>query len=218
MRDQDIINQTKEYVKKTLEGEGSGHDWWHIYRVWRNAIHISKSEKVNLFVVELAALLHDVADFKFHEGNEEKGPQVAREFLESLKVENLIIKQVEEIIRQVSFKGANVKEELSSMEAKIVRDADKLDAIGAIGVARAFAYGGKVARPLYDPTIKPKLHGSFEEYKKHGNSSTINHFYEKLLLLKNRLYTTSAKKIAEQRHKYMEKFLEQFYEEWEGKQ
>ena len=193
MDKESVINETVQYVKKALEGEGSGHDWWHVYRVWKNAIHISQKEEVDSFVVELVALLHDIADYKFHDGDDSVGPRVAREWLESQNVEEETINKVTKIIEEVSFKGANVKEKLTSKESGVVRDADKLDAIGAIGMARAFAYGGKVERPLYDPNTPPKKHDSFEDYKKHGNTSSINHFYEKLLLLKSLMNTQTKR-------------------------
>ena len=216
MNNEQIIAQTAEHIRLKLEGEGSGHDWWHVYRVWKNAIHIGKQEKADLFVIELAALLHDIADWKFHDGNEDIGPQLAREWLETLSVEESIIAHVCRIIRAISFKGAGVKNTMDSPEGLIVQDADRLDAMGAIGIARTFAYGGSKHREMYNPTVNPQLHTSFEQYK-NSEGTTINHFYEKLLLLKNLMNTPTAKKIAEGRHKYMQEFLQQFFLEWEGK-
>lgn len=217
MNNEQIIAQTAEHIRIKLEGEGSGHDWWHVYRVWKNAIHIGKQEKADLFVIELAALLHDIADWKFHDGNEDIGPQLAREWLENLSVEESIIAHVCRIIRAISFKGAGVKNTMDSTEGLIVQDADRLDAMGAIGIARTFAYGGSKHREMYNPTVNPQLHASFEQYK-NSEGTTINHFYEKLLLLKDLMNTPTARKIAEGRHKYMQEFLQQFFLEWEGKE
>lgn len=213
---QQIIQKTKDYVEEKFNGEGTGHDWWHMYRVWKLASHIAQSEsKADSFIVELGALLHDIADWKFNDGDMEAGPRAARDWLESLGVSDEVIQKVEDIVRNVSFKGANVQQNMKSLEGKIVSDADKLDAIGAIGIARTFAYGGGHGTPIYDPAIKPVQHDSFEDYK-NSKSHTINHFYEKLLLLKDKLYTKTAKQFAEHRHKYMERYLEEFYKEWEG--
>lgn len=216
MTQEEVVNKTAEYIKEKLLGEGSGHDWWHIYRVWRNAINISKNEKVDLFTVELAALLHDIADWKFNDGNEDIGPQLAREWLEKMSVDEKVISHVCDIIKNISFKGAGVENKINTIEGMVVQDADRLDAIGAIGIARTFAYGGNKNREMYNPEIKPGFHKTFEEYKK-NNSTTVNHFYEKLLLLKDLMNTNTARDIAEQRHKFMEDFLKQFFEEWEGK-
>jgi len=216
MNNEQIIAQTAEHIRLKLEGEGSGHDWWHVYRVWKNAIHIGKQEKADLFVIELAALLHDIADWKFHNGNEDIGPQLAREWLETLSVEESVIAHVCRIIRAISFKGAGVKNTMDSPEGLIVQDADRLDAMGAIGIARTFAYGSSKHREIYNPTVNPQLHASFEQYK-NSEGTTINHFYEKLLLLKDLMNTPTAKEIAEGRHKYMQEFLQQFFLEWEGK-
>jgi uncharacterized protein len=212
----DSIQQTADFVKRKFMAEGSGHDWWHMYRVWQMAKTIAKEEKnADLFVVELGALLHDIADWKFHDGSFEAGPQAAREWLASIKVEEAAIVQIEDIVRNVSFKGAGVPSSMKKIEGKIIHDADKLDAIGAIGIARTFAYGGAKDREMYDPAHKPELHTDFESYK-NSASPTVNHFYEKLLLLKDIMYTDTAKRIAENRHEYMEKFLEEFYAEWDG--
>ena len=217
MTKKEIIKQTTEYVKSKLMGEGSGHDWWHVYRVWKNAVHIGKKENADLLVVELAALLHDISDWKFNDGNEDIGPKLARKWLEEMSLDEKIICHVCDIIKDASFHGAGVKRKMKSIEGKIVQDADRLDAIGAIGIGRAFAYGGKVGRPLHNPDKRPRIHKSFDEYKKFGNTSTINHFYEKLLLLKYKMNTATGKKIAKNRHKAMETFLKQFYKEWDGK-
>lgn len=212
----EIIKKTEKYVKDTLSGEGSGHDWWHVYRVWNNAKHICKFEKVDSFIVELAALLHDIADWKFHDGDEMAGANKAREWLGSLNVDKEIVNHVCEIIATSSFKGAGVKSEIKTLEGKVVQDADRLDAIGAMGIGRTFAYGGHKGREMYNPNIKPELHDSKEKYK-NSSSPTINHFYEKLLLLRDLMNTKTAKKIAAHRHKYMEEFLDEFFKEWEGK-
>lgn len=216
MYNKNIINQTSQHVKNTLLGESSGHDWWHIYRVWNNAKLIGKKENADVYVVELSSLLHDIADWKFHDGDDSVGPRVAREWLESLKVEEPTVYHVCDIIKTLSFKGANVKSEMKSLEGKVVQDADRLDAVGAVGIARAFAYGGSKGREMYNPEIKPKLHNSFEEYKS-SKGTTVNHFYEKLLLLKDLMNTETAKLLAEERHRFMEEFLKEFYREWDVK-
>lgn len=210
-----IIKKTEEYVKNELSGEASGHDWWHIYRVWKNAKHIGKTEKADMFVVELAALLHDIADWKFNDGDENAGARKARTWLESLNVDNEAINHVCQIIATSSYKGAKVKSKMKTVEGMIVQDADRLDAIGAIGIARTFAFGGHMNRLIYDPSVKPQLHDTAKAYK-NNMSSTINHFYEKLLLLKDLMNTKSAKKIAESRHEFMEYYLKRFYKEWNG--
>jgi len=210
-----LIEKTIEFVKSQLEGAEGGHDWWHIYRVWNNAKHIAQTEQVDQTVVELGALLHDIADSKFHNGDEEIGPATARKFLEAQNTEPNIIEHVENIIRHISFKGGNHTQSFTSKELDVVQDADRLDAIGAIGIARTFNYGGHFGRALYDPNIKPNLNMSKEEYKK-SSAPTLNHFYEKLLLLKDRMNTNTGRQIASQRHEYMQGFLDQFYKEWEG--
>jgi uncharacterized protein len=209
------IEQTAAYVKKVLADEGTGHDWWHIERVWRMAKRIGRDEKADLTVVELAALLHDIADWKAHNGDSAIGPKKASDWLNSLGIEPSIIKQVGQIIANISFKGANVEQPSLSLEGKVVQDADRLDAIGAIGIARAFAYGGSKGRLLYDPMCKPIEHQTADSYL-NTNGTTINHFYEKLLLLKDRMNTATGKAIAEQRHQFMLEYLERFYKEWEG--
>ena len=210
-----IIDATINYVKVQLEGVEAGHDWFHIERVYRNALHIADQEQCNREVVQLAALLHDIADSKFHGGDESIGPKTARTFLESQHAAEPTIEHVVKIIENISFKGGNTERMFSSLELDIVQDADRLDAMGAIGIARTFNYGGFKNRPLYDPDIAPNMHMTKEEYKA-SNAPTINHFYEKLLLLKERMNTAAGKKLAEDRHRFMEVFLAQFYAEWDG--
>lgn len=213
----EVIDKTAKYVRNRLEGEGSGHDWWHIQRVWNTSKTIASetSGQVNLFIIELAALLHDIADHKFHDGDITIGPKVAREWLENQKINEDVIQQVTEIIKDLSFKGAEVATPMKSIEGKIVQDADRLDAIGAIGIARAFAYGGHKSRELYNPEIKPTKHISFEAYK-NDKGHTINHFYEKLFLLKDRMNTKAAKKMANERHQFMKEYVDRFMSEWNG--
>ena len=210
-----IISNTEAFVKSTLKNAEGGHDWFHIFRVWNNAKLIAEHEDVDNFIVELGTLLHDIADSKFHNGDESIGPKVAREFLDSQGVENSIITHVEHIISNISYKGGNFEQKFRSPELDVIQDADRLDAIGAVGIARCFNYGGFKNRPLYNPEIKPNLNLSKKAYK-NSDAPTINHFYEKLLLLKDRMNTVTGKKIAEERHQYMEAFLQQFYNEWEG--
>ena len=210
-----IIEKTILFVKQELANAEGGHDWFHILRVYNNAKNIAKTEKVDLLVVELSALLHDIADSKFHNGDKEIGPRKAGDFLESIKLERGIIEHVKNIIRHISFSGGNHKREFNSIEMDVVQDADRLDAMGAIGVARTFNYGGHKGRLIYDPEIKPNLHMTKEEYKK-NTAPTINHFYEKLLLLKVKMNTETGRKIAENRHDFMKLYLEQFYDEWNG--
>lgn len=213
---QAIIQKTAAFVEQKFSGESSGHDWWHMYRVWQLSKYIAAQEPdADLFLVELAALLHDIADWKFHDGDQEAGPRAAREWLESLHVDNATIEHIEDIIRTVSFKGAGVASNMKTLEGKIVHDADKIDALGAIGIARTFAYGGANNRPLYDPNIQPGQHDTFDAYQK-SKSHSVNHFYEKLLLLKDRMYTQAGKNLAAARHEYMQTFLDEFYAEWNG--
>jgi uncharacterized protein len=209
---EEILNKTVAFVKKTLANAEGGHDWWHVYRVWQLSKHIAKTEKVNMFVVQLGALLHDIADYKFH-GNEEIGPHMAREFLSSIEVEEDIIIHVEKIISNISFRKHT--QEFKSLELDVIQDADRLDAMGAIGIARAFNYGGYKGRAIYDPEIKPNLTMTKEEYRK-SSAPTLNHFYEKLLLLKDTMNTSTGKAMAERRHRYMEQFLKEFQGEWDG--
>ncbi|MHB1147962.1 MAG: HD domain-containing protein [Lutibacter sp.] len=216
MNTRQIIKNTEAFVKNALKNAEGGHDWFHILRVWNNAKLISKNEKVDEFVVELGALLHDIADSKFHNGDETIGPKIAREFLESQQVDDSIIVHIENIISNISFKGGNFEQQFNSPELEVIQDADRLDAIGAVGIARTFNYGGFKNRPLYNPEIAPELNQTKEAYK-NSEAPTINHFYEKLLLLKDRMNTVTGRKIAEDRHLYMEYFLAQFYDEWNGK-
>lgn len=210
-----IIETTINFVKQTLANAEGGHDWFHIERVYNNALHINKEEGANDLIVALGALLHDIADYKFHNGNEKVGPAIARKFLSQLELEEEIITHVEKIIENISFKGGNIYTEFHSLELDVIQDADRLDALGAIGIARTFNYGGYRGRALYDPGIKPNLQMSKEEYK-NSTAPTINHFYEKLLLLKNRMNTVTGRKMAEERHAFMEDFLSRFYAEWNG--
>jgi uncharacterized protein len=210
-----LIDKTIAFVKEKLDNAEGGHDWFHIERVYKNSILIAKEEDCDIMVVKLSALLHDIADSKFHDGDETIGPKTARTFLESENVFEETINHVINIIENISFKGGNFENKFSSKELEIVQDADRLDATGAIGIARTFNYGGFKNRALYNPSIAPNLNMSKEEYK-NSNSPTLNHFYEKLLLLKDKMNTATGKKIALERHKYMENFLSQFYAEWEG--
>jgi uncharacterized protein len=211
-----IIEEIKQKIQHEFKDDASGHDWWHIYRVHQvaNTLATQEKEVVDLFVVQAAALLHDLEDWKFNDAGETTS-QKARQMLIALKAPTQKIEFICEIIDHVSFKGANVASLQSSLEGKIVQDADRLDAIGAIGVGRAFAYGGNVGRLMYDPNRKAEQHTTFEAYKK-SQSPTINHFYEKLLLLKDKMNTDSGRKLAEHRHKFMEEFLEEFLAEWDG--
>lgn len=211
----ETVERTVNFVRKKLGGEGSGHDWWHVYRVYKNALTINQREQADPLVVSLAALLHDIADHKFHNGDTEIGPRVAKEWLENEGIEKQHIDHIGQIIRDMSFKGAEVKDSMGTLEGKIVQDADRLDAIGAIGIARAFAYGGHKGREMHTPGIEPRAHATFEDYK-NSPSSAINHFHEKLLLLKDRMNTATAKGIAEKRHAFMLHFLETFMNEWGG--
>lgn len=211
----DFVQKTESYVKDQLRNAEAGHDWFHIERVWKNARLILESETANREVVELAALLHDIADSKFHDGNEELGPRIAGEFLRSISVHPEVVEHVVNIIRHMSFKSSFGKVTFQSREMEIVQDADRLDAIGAIGIARAFHYGGFKNRTIYDPEIAPEQHHSSETYKK-STSPTINHFYEKLLLLKDQMNTPTGKVLAERRHQFMVEFLDEFYGEWNG--
>ncbi|TLP75867.1 HD domain-containing protein [Maribacter sp. ACAM166] len=218
MTDTELIEETTTFVKETLQNAEGGHDWFHIERVFNNSILISKEEKVDLLVVSLGALLHDIADAKFNDGNESLGPQMAEDFLSSMGASKSTIDHVVKIIKYSSFKaglaGDNSKQKIfSSMELHVVQDADRLDAIGAVGIARAFNYGGFKNRTLYDPSIPPNLEMTKEQYKK-SNAPTINHFYEKLLLLKEKMNTKTGKRIAKERHQFMLDYLEQFYKEW----
>lgn len=216
MNNREIIDKTSEFVRSTLDGAEGGHDWWHIYRVWKTAKNIADREDANMLIVELGALLHDIADSKFNDGDEEVGPKTAKKFLESEQIDGEVIDHVVAIIRNISFKGGNHEPGFKSKELDIIQDADRLDAIGAIGIARTFNFGGFKNRAIYDPDVSPVLNMSKEEYK-NSSAPTINHFYEKLLLLKDKMNTKTGKELAEQRHTFMQKFLDEFYREWEGK-
>jgi uncharacterized protein len=218
MTQADIIERTREYVEKTLQDDKTAHDKWHVYRVYQLAQHLAGQEKgADMFVVQLGALLHDIADWKFNDGDFTVGPRKTREWLQGLQVDEKIVEQVAYIVEYVSFRGGTNQHVMQTLEGKIVQDADRLDAVGAIGIARTFTFGGAFGRDMYDPAHKPHAIKSFEEYKKQlqGNT-TINHFYEKLLLLKDKLHTAAARRIAQKRHVFMEQFLDEFYAEWDG--
>jgi len=210
-----LITSTVKFVKETLAGAESGHDWWHILRVWNNAKLIAQTEDVNMTIVELAALLHDIADSKFNNGDEEIGPQTASKFLREIGADETVVEQVALIIKHLSFKASFDGQTYFSTELDVVQDADRLDAIGAIGIARAFTYGGYKNREIHNPDIKPDLNLTKEAYK-NSTAPTINHFYEKLLLLKDKMNTTTGKQLAQKRHDFMELYLQQFYNEWDG--
>ena len=216
MNEQLIISRTIDFVKQTLKDAEGGHDWFHIQRVFNNAKLIVKTENADNFIVSLSSLLHDIADSKFYDGDESIGPKKATEFLLSQNVDSAVIEHVVQIIKNISFKGGNVIRTFSSKELDIVQDADRLDAIGAIGIARCFNYGGFKNREIFNPKIQPKLNMTKEEYK-NSNTPSINHFYEKLLLLKDKMNTKTGKRIATARHLFMEQYLEIFYAEWDGK-
>lgn len=213
MNQPEIIIATAAGIQSRFSGESTGHDWWHVYRVWQMAKQIGKEEGADLFVVEMAALLHDIADWKFHDGDDTAGPREARAWMQRLGVEERVIAHVCDIIRDLSFKGAAVITTMKTKEGMVVQDADRLDALGAIGIARAFAYGGHKGRELHNPEIPPALHATFEQYK-NSTGTTLNHFHEKLLLLKDRMHTQTAKRIAGERHAYMEDFVKRFKLEW----
>jgi|TARA_B110000444_G_scaffold143787_1_gene134565 uncharacterized protein len=211
-----IIEATKDFVKETLKNAESGHDWFHTLRVYNNARLIAKSESVDLYIVALGALLHDIADSKFHNGDDNIAPRVARKFLVQHNVDSFVIDSVIDIINNISFnKSLETNNKTNSIELDVVQDADRLDAIGAIGIARCFNYGGFKNRKLFDPSIKPNLKMSKNEYK-NSTAPTINHFYEKLLLLSDKMNTKTGKKIAKERHQFMTEYLDQFHAEWEG--
>ncbi len=212
---QTLIGRTRAHVERALSGDGSGHDWWHVHRVWSLAKTLADAEGAGRTVVELAALLHDIGDWKFHGGDETVGPARAAEWLTGAGADPQTVSDVVEIVSGISFKGAGVPTPMRTLEGQVVQDADRLDAIGAMGIARAFAYGGHANRLIYDPGQPPVMHQSFEQYKKSGGH-TINHFYEKLLLLKDRMNTAAGKKIAGERHRFMEIYLERFFKEWNG--
>jgi uncharacterized protein len=209
----EILRQTEEFVRKKLEGEGSGHDWWHIDCVRRTALNIAQHEKADLYIVELGALLHDIADWKFTGGDETVAPKLAKDWLEKIGADEETTEHVCHIIKDISFKGAGVQTQMHTTEGKIVQDADRLQALGAIGIARCFAYGGSKGREIWNPNEKPVMHQTFEQYKS-SKGNSLNHFYEKLLLLKDRMNTATGKRLAEERHVFMERFLDQFFKEW----
>lgn len=212
-KDELILNIAAD-VRARMAGDSS-HDWWHVWRVWQTAKRLAAEEGADAFVVELGALLHDIADWKFHDGDETVGPRVAGEVLAVHGVDADIIAKVQDIVATISYKGAGVATPMATIEGKCVQDADRLDAIGAVGIARCFAYGGHKGRAMYDPDVPPTLHQDKESYHK-STGASVNHFYEKLLLLKDRMNTEAAKRIAESRHRYMEDYLAEFYGEWEG--
>lgn len=211
-----ILSKTADYVRAELESDSTGHDWWHIYRVKRNAIIIAEQEGGDIFVIQLAALLHDIADWKFHHGDDSLSPRVAEQWLNQCGVDEVTVAHVTRIIREMNFRGAAVETKLSTLEGKVVQDADWLEALGAIGIARTFAYGGFARRAIYDPCTQPHMHTSFEEYAS-AQGPTINHFYEKLLLLRDRMNTDTGRALAKRRHEFMESFLAEFFSEWDGK-
>jgi len=213
---QDLIDATAAHVRSASAGEASGHDWWHVHRVWANARTIAAGEDVDRVVVELAALLHDIADWKFHGGDLTAGPRATRAWLEGLDADAAVVDRVCDIVGRVSYKGAGVPDDMPSLEGRVVQDADRLDAMGAIGIARAFAYGGSADRPIHDPEIAVELHGSPEAYQG-SRSGSLNHFPEKLLLLRDRMHTATARRIADERHAYMEGFVARFLDEWDGR-
>lgn len=210
------IESAADFVKQRFTNEYSGHDYWHIVRVVNNAKYlVAHEENVDADLVELSAWLHDVGDHKFFDGDEAKGHAFVRQWMVGAAMPEMDIERVMQVISEVSFKGAHVQDKPTSKEAQIVQDADRLDAIGALGIARAFAFGGSRDRLMYDPGVAAEQHDSFEAYK-NGKGTTVNHFYEKLLLLKDRMHTDTARKLAEERHRFMEQFLDRFYREWEG--
>lgn len=216
MNKENILKTTTDFVKQFHNNNTAGHDWWHVERVVKNARLINEIEKANSFVVEMSALLHDVVDYKLNDGDEHKGIKRVEEFLGQFNIEEKVTKHILSIINNISFRGGTNNLNKLTLEGKIVQDADRLDAIGAIGIARAFAYGGSKSRQLYNPAIKPVTYTSADDYK-NSTAPTINHFYEKLLLLKNKMNTNTAQQIANERHMFMETYLNQFYSEWEGK-
>jgi len=211
----EITQKTVEFISSEFESEGSGHDWFHVDRVRRLALRLGQTESSEPFIIEMGALLHDLDDWKLT-ASESHFPFKAQKWLAEMEVEEEVVTLILEVIEDVSYQGAGIETPVRSVEAAVVQDADRLDAIGAIGIARTFAYGGHKSRLIYDPSIKPVMHSDFQSYK-NSTAPTINHFYEKLLLLKDRMNTNSAKSIAEQRHWFMENYLEQFYDEWEAK-
>jgi len=215
MKKKALRARVEKFAKNMLRDAEVGHDWNHVERVMDNARKILKKEKANKHTILLGILLHDIADPKFHDGDEMKGPKISEAFLKEIKVEPEIIKKVMEIVNEISYKGGFNKKKEKSLELQIAQDADRLDAIGAIGIARAFSYGGYSGRKIYDPSLEPRTYKNIEEYRK-SDSSTINHFYEKLLNLKNGMNTKTGKKLAKKRHDFMVIFLERFLKEVTG--
>ena len=211
---QAVIEKTRRFARSFFEEDGSGHDWWHVYRVWNMACKLADAEGADRTIVEIAALLHDVADWKLNDGGEDHGIQTIRNLLAG-DLDSQTVDTICDIISRVSYKGAGVATPMETLEGQVVQDADRLDAIGATGIARAFAYGGNKGRLIHDPDQKPVMHDSFEAYKNNKGPS-VNHFYEKLLLLKDRMNTPTARAIALERHRFMEHYLEQFFGEWDG--
>jgi len=213
--ERNLLKNALQHSKEILSGEGSGHDWWHTYRVWKTATTICEKEGADTVVVQLSSLLHDIEDWKFNMGSEDKTLRHATEFLKTEKLEQKRIEHVCEIIKTMSFKGAKNSSRPSTIEGQIVQDADRLDAIGAIGIARVFSFGGFKQREIHNPNLKPQKFNSKEAYLNNKGTS-INHFYEKMLLLKDLMNTKTAKKIAIKRHNFLLKYLDEFYKEWEG--
>ena len=212
-----LVESTANYVKSQMLEDCTGHDWWHVYRVWKTALKIARYEDADLTVVQLGALLHDIADWKFNNGDTGVGEKVSRKWLKKANADPKTISQVCYIVKNVSFKGAGVKDRMRTKEGQIVQDADRLDAMGAMGIARTFTYGGYKGRLIYDPNLKPKNHKSFAEYGA-AKSSSVNHFYEKLLLLKDRMNTKTGKRLAKARDAFMREYLRRFFREWEGQE
>ena len=212
---QEILKLARAKMIEKFQGEGTGHDWHHINRVSRLAVNLATKENADTYITEIAALLHDIADHKFYDGDLTEGPRKAELFLREIGARQETVLAVKKIVEEVSFKGAGVETPVSSKESACVQDADRIDALGAIGIGRTFAYGGSVGNPMYEPDLEPEMHSSFERYSS-SQGTTINHFYEKLLLLKDRMNTDAGTEIAVERHNYMTQFLERFYQEWEG--
>jgi len=219
MSEDPIIDRTRRYVRQQLAHDKTGHDWAHVERVYNLAVHIAQTEpSADRMIVQLGALLHDIADWKFHDGDLTAGPRATRAWLESQKVDAAIVDQVAYIVEHISFRGGTNKHVMQTIEGKIVQDADRLDGIGAIGIARTFTFGGARGREMHNPTTKPQQHKSFADFKKATmeGGTTINHFYEKLLRIKDGIHTEAARKLATQRHQFLEQFLQEFLQEWSG--
>jgi uncharacterized protein len=211
----EVISRTEQYARHELGEDSSGHDWWHVHRVREIAVGLAKSENADVYIVELAALLHDISDYKLNGGDQQKGPRMAYEWLASLGESEQCATAVAEIIATLSFKGAGTLSEMSTVEGMVVQDADRLDALGAIGVARAFAFGGYAGQPMHEPAAQPHLHSTPDEYLKR-KGTTVNHFYEKLFLLKDRMNTENARLVAARRHMVLKEFLDEFFLEWDA--